>query len=541
MQHIAFSKLIALFISVVVAGIILLSAWSYYATNKIKIGSDLYYQIIEANDVIADILPPPQYIVEAFLLVHQMRTATPSEQAALKKRFDETQEEFNRGQERWRKSDLPKSMLDAITAKTAVPAQSFYKEAAQIFFPALTNQDEVALNASMKKLEGFYQQNRLAVVDLVSAVSDRKAMLEKTTVGEIDQYHFWFYTVAVSVVGLCLFVAFNVIGIIRARVDIVIQCVRSVAGGNLRVKASMPVDDEFGEIANELNNMIQQFRTIVMQLNTAAEQLAVSAEQSESVCRVGVNDIQEQHHMSLQLASGMTQMSSAIDGVSRGSTETLARVEQVRSATAKGIDSMQQHITKVHNIANNIERASVNVEQLSELSNTIGSVLDVIRGIAEQTNLLALNAAIEAARAGEQGRGFAVVADEVRTLASRTGNSTTEIQQMIERLQSSTQEAVRDMILSREDAKSGVGDVASVGELLRNLSSSVEGIHLMNIDMAQSAEEQSSVTKEFDRSLRSLTQLTDKTYSGMKEIKTTAESLSKLATAQRKLVEQFMV
>jgi methyl-accepting chemotaxis protein len=257
------------------------------------------------------------------------------------------------------------------------------------------------------------------------------------------------------------------------------------------------------------------------------------------VCRESVSDIQKQHHMSLSLASGMTRMSSAIDNVSRGSNETLARVEQVRGATQKGISSMQQHIGKVHNIANNIERAANNVEQLSSLSNTIGSVLDVIRGISEQTNLLALNAAIEAARAGEQGRGFAVVADEVRTLASRTGNSTTEIQQMIEKLQASTNDAVRDMVLSREDAKSGVEDVALVGDLLKNLSESVEGIHVMNADMANSAEAQSQVTKEFDLSIRQMTLLTDKALNGIEEFNQTATNLSKLALEQRQLVEQF--
>jgi methyl-accepting chemotaxis protein len=311
--------------------------------------------------------------------------------------------------------------------------------------------------------------------------------------------------VAITAVVFTLFIAFKVIGAIKERLEKISIVVRQIGTGDLRDQVNLHVDDEFGAMAREINNMTDQFRSIISQLNNASERLAVSASQCAMVCRESVSDIQKQHHMSLSLASGMTRMSSAIDNVSRGSNETLARVEQVRGATQKGISSMQQHIGKVHNIANNIERAANNVEQLSSLSNTIGSVLDVIRGISEQTNLLALNAAIEAARAGEQGRGFAVVADEVRTLASRTGNSTTEIQQMIEKLQASTNDAVRDMVLSREDAKSGVEDVALVGDLLKNLSESVEGIHVMNADMANSAEAQSQVTKEFDLSIRQMT------------------------------------
>lgn len=539
MQNLSLRKLIVLLIAVVVGGIVILASWSYYSTQKIKIGSLLYSQIIESNDVVADILPPPQYIVEAFLLAHQMRSASPEQRASLKKRFDETYAELQQGHERWVKSDLQKDLKNAITQKTYDPAADFYKEAQQNFLPALASGNEEVLDRSMQKLADYYQQNREAVNELVAASVAHKSDLESITKAEHGNYLFWFFSVAISVVLISVFIAFNVIAEVRHRLQKVSKVVRQLASGDLSGRVNLQVDDEFGQIGSEINAMTSQFKNILSQLRQSAEQLSISASQCASVCRDGVSDLHEQHQMSISLAAGMTQMSSAIGNVSRGSSETLMRVEQAKSATQLGIKNMNEHIHKVHNIALNIERAANNVEQLSALSNTIGSVLDVIRGISEQTNLLALNAAIEAARAGEQGRGFAVVADEVRTLASRTGNSTTEIQQMIEKLQASTNDAVKDMVLSREDAKSGVEDVSLVGGLLQNLCDAVEGIHLMNSDMAASAEEQSNVTKEFDRNLREMTSLTDKTFNGMKDIRATAEQLSGLAFEQNKLVEKF--
>ncbi len=539
MENLTLRKLITILLLVVACGVIFLSAWSYQATNKIKIGSDLYQDIIEANDLVADILPPPQYIVEAFLLIHQMRSAAVSEQVALKKRFNETYDEFLLGQQRWRKSELPKPLFDAITAGTGNPAAAFYKEAEQTFFPAMASGNPEAIESSIKKLEIYYQQNRTAVNELVVASSARKIQLEKITLGEMSQYRFWFYFVAMLVVALSLFIAMKVVAIIRGRLSALVSAVKQVGEGNLCIKVNASIQDELGDLAGAINTMVAQFNQVVTQLKDMAEQLSVAAVQSANLCGQGVENVHQQHLMASQLASGMTQMSLAIETVSQGATETLTRVGDARMATGQGIQNMEAHVNKVHAIASNIQRAANHVEQLSELSNTIGSVLDVIRGVAEQTNLLALNAAIEAARAGEQGRGFAVVADEVRTLASRTGQSTTEIQEMIERLQTSTHDAAKEMIFSRDEAKKGVEDVTHVGHLLKNLSLAVEKIHSMNFDMAQSAEEQASVTREFDRSLQMMKVLADKSLSGIKEIQSTAENLSAMAIQQNNFVKQF--
>ncbi|MEJ2405212.1 MAG: methyl-accepting chemotaxis protein [Candidatus Thiodiazotropha sp.] len=181
------------------------------------------------------------------------------------------------------------------------------------------------------------------------------------------------------------------------------------------------------------------------------------------------------------------------------------------------------------------------IKQLETESNNIGSVLDVIKSIAEQTNLLALNAAIEAARAGEQGRGFAVVADEVRTLAGRTQSSTQEIEEMISKLQAGTSNAVKVMDQGMSMTRVGVDQAALAGEALQTINTAVEHISVMNSQIASAAEEQSSVTEEINRSIISINQVADQTSSGAQQTAAASDDLAKLTEQLKGLVDHFKV
>ncbi|MDD4862908.1 MAG: methyl-accepting chemotaxis protein [Alishewanella agri] len=200
---------------------------------------------------------------------------------------------------------------------------------------------------------------------------------------------------------------------------------------------------------------------------------------------------------------------------------------------------MQHTLKTIEALAQEVENSAQVISRLSEDSTQIGSVLDVIRGIAEQTNLLALNAAIEAARAGEQGRGFAVVADEVRTLASRTQASTLEIQSMIERLQTDASNAVKAMQQGQVQAQQGLSQAAQAENALQTISQSVTRINDMNIQIATAAEEQSSVAEEINRNIVNISQSADATAEGAKQTASAGDELAKLAARLQNLVGQF--
>jgi len=273
----------------------------------------------------------------------------------------------------------------------------------------------------------------------------------------------------------------------------------SAGSGDLRVVLSQENDDEIGVVVADFNQFIAGLRgqiATVAEVGTTLGQSsgylvsdAQAAEQSAEVLRVEIE----------QVATAVNQMAATVQGVASNARASAAQTEDADREAQTAISVVNQTIVDIRTLADEMREAAEVIQTLETNSRSIGGVLEVIRNIADQTNLLALNAAIEAARAGEQGRGFAVVADEVRTLAGRTQTSTQEIQGMIERLQSASQHAVKVMQESREHAESGVAKVETAGQALINISVLVASISKMSLHIAEAAHEQSSASDEINQ------------------------------------------
>lgn len=343
-----------------------------------------------------------------------------------------------------------------------------------------------------------------------------------------------------SIVGAAV-TAFLVIQSIRTPLAKIMRVVRAMTSGDLRENISAERQDELGELATAMQQLTSQLRSVLQQINDSAEQLATAAEECSAVSQQSFDNVNQQKEQTQQVATSIAEMTRAVEEVARGASETLTRAEDAQKASLQGEQSMDIHVNKTHLLADSFKQASSNMEKLSEFSISIGSVLDVIRSISEQTNLLALNAAIEAARAGEQGRGFAVVADEVRTLASRTGASTTEIQGMIERLQTGTRDAVQEMARSCQQAQDGVVEVAKAAEMLRAIGKAVHLIRDMNLQIASAVEEQSTVARMLNHNVATITDLAEQTASGARESQAASQELARLAEHQRSLVRRFQL
>jgi methyl-accepting chemotaxis protein len=293
-----------------------------------------------------------------------------------------------------------------------------------------------------------------------------------------------------------------------------------------------------GALAKNIHRVVERFADTVQGFSKTTHELSFAASRmSEVTERTETNTAQQQHETD-QVATAMNEMSATVEEVARNTSEASAGAFEAKQAAEKGFEVATQTQRGIEQLVGNIENAAAVVNRLEKESEGIGVVLDVIKGIAEQTNLLALNAAIEAARAGEQGRGFAVVADEVRTLASRTQESTHEIENMIERLRTGARESVTVMGAARERGQSGAEQVANTLAALTEISAAVNKINDMNTQIATAAEEQSQVANEINRNVVNISRVAELTTQDARDARTTSEQLADLSNQLMQLVRK---
>jgi len=297
--------------------------------------------------------------------------------------------------------------------------------------------------------------------------------------------------------------------------------------------------DEIGTAAKAINSMLGKFRNSLQRVSSSTTQLATAAEETATITEQTNTAIQNQLSETTQIATAMNEMSATVQEIANSTEKAANAAREAKEETGKGHEVVQQTMDGIAKLASEIESATQVINQLEQDSADISGILDVIQGIAEQTNLLALNAAIEAARAGEQGRGFAVVADEVRTLASRTQSSTHEIETMIGKLQSGAQKAVGVMSTSTQMAQEGVENAAATSNSLDAITDAVSHISDMSTQIAGASEEQGAVAEEINRNIVRINDMAEQTASGATSTSQASDELSRLAVELQHLVQEF--
>ncbi|WP_312570631.1 methyl-accepting chemotaxis protein [Stutzerimonas balearica] len=297
--------------------------------------------------------------------------------------------------------------------------------------------------------------------------------------------------------------------------------------------------DEIGAMATAFNRMIGKFRGSLEAVAAVTQQLTDVSGRVSNVAEKTLGAVMEQRSETDMVASAMNEMSATVQEVARNASQTATASTGADNESKAGVRVASEALDGIDTLIQDIEKAAEVVRQLEADSASIDTVVGVIKGIAEQTNLLALNAAIEAARAGEQGRGFAVVADEVRTLASRTQKSTEEIQHMIEQLQQGVGNAVQAMVAAQSRARSGSDCVARAAQSLGAIADEVGTINEMNTQIATAAEQQSAVAEEINRNITTISRIADTTSADATQTSQISEELVQLAAELKRLVGQF--
>jgi methyl-accepting chemotaxis protein len=432
------------------------------------------------------------------------------------------------------------ALAQAEQLKTTVKDEGYQTVLNEVMGHIVSFSDKLAEYTGLLEQEKtVYQQLHQRAAQVVERVDQAYVAQDLAMQAELKKNSLLIIGSSALALLVGLVAAWIITRLIVAPLRRVIQVAQQIASGDLSATIDVTRRDEIGQLMQAMQQMGAGLSHIVSGLQSGIEQLATSAQSLSAVTEQTNLEVSTQKEETEQVATAMNQMTATVHDVARNAEEAALAAQTADGRVESGQQVVRQSMARIEQLADSATSASSSIESLSAEIQNIGTVLSVIKSVAEQTNLLALNAAIEAARAGEQGRGFAVVADEVRALAKRTQQSTEEIERLVSALRSAAQSSVRQIQSSGELVKLAVSDALQTESALGSIAAAVSLIQQMNQQIAAAAEEQSSVAEEINRSVTSIRASADQSSLAMQGNAASSIQLAQLGVELKGMVGHF--
>lgn len=529
----------------------LLAAFTLISLLLIGLGS---FALLTLKDIRSDaelvesnLLPSIQAVGDMNLNMMRVRVLTlrlamsgdVNQETELLSRLQNVRDTLNTAQIEYKKLMYIEAEKQAFAAFETAQGEYFQHQGQLIADLKAGNKDKV--QAHLDTLNPIADRLTKSLVDIATINADAAAETKAESISTYDN-GFWFVLVILVISTIAAMIIATVLASsINTPLQLALHTAEAVAKGDLTQSVQVDGDDEISRLARALKNMQQNLREAITHIAASSNQLASAAEELNLVTEDSTRGLQLQNDEIQQAATAITEMSSAVDEVAATALQTSEASAESAKLAADGKARVAETTQVIAQMNTEMLASSNVINELAQQVASIGQVLDVIRAVAEQTNLLALNAAIEAARAGEAGRGFAVVADEVRSLAHRTQVSTGEIETMVKQVQLSAHAAVSAM--QQIGSKSGQAQTvaAAAAEALELITSRIVAISDSNHIIASAAEEQSKVAREIDRNIVTISDLAAQTAAGANQTTASSAELSRLAVDLNNLVVKFKV
>ncbi|CAE6768758.1 methyl-accepting chemotaxis protein [Nitrospira defluvii] len=534
---------LALIAGPLLVGLLVMMMTGYATISEVKVTGPVYQGIIDTKDLVADVLPPPQYLLESYLVVLQMLQE--SDRTALTQlvaRGKQLRKEYDERHGYWIRTLAAGPMKTALVEKSYRSGVAFLDTRDQEFVPAVLAGDMTKARAlAAGKLNQHYREHREAIDEVVAAAMPWQLQQEAqaTTIVQSRINNIAF--VSLAILCTATVVGFVVARRITSRLSTIESCFQTISTGDLRVRIPVQGEDEVARLSQATNGLLDNLESMIGRVAVVTEQLASAAvELSATAVQISGGTARLTSRAS-HTAAAVEQMNATVGQVAQNSGQAACLARETVETAQDGGAVVSSTISGMQLLATAVTSSSTIITELGKSSDQIGMIVRTIEDIADQTNLLALNAAIEAARAGEQGRGFAVVADEVRKLAERTTKATKEISDMIRQIQQDTRGAVDSMQDGTRKVAAGMELANRTGEALAQIVRMVSQSADMIQQIAIASEEQSTATQQIAADIENVAQVTKESAAGADESAKACQNLSEMAIDLQRLVGKFHV